>query len=230
MARSLRDSSRRDASTVVYEIAEILRESSLDSDRQISPWSKKQKRAFHRFLSGLTRSRFMSRVTYFLTLTSSPNSEFSTLNDHWEVFKKRVSRLFGSFEYCKVKTNEGYGVLHVFYRCEFIERARYSALHALMSAWWSEIHHSPIVWNRIVSNDKAGAGYCAGQYLSSQKCSYTRLSWSWGWVARGFVGKWNLLKFAMKGKPMKAILRIWNLMLSNLEFGKVFVDCHLSLD
>jgi len=181
---------------------------SLDSNIRNLPkrsvWSAKQKRAFHRLLSGLTRAKTLGKKLRFMSLTSSPSSSFDELNAHFQVLRKRVKRKFGAkIDYIKFKTNEGYGVLHIIFVGAFIPQR-------WLSRNWAEIHGAKIVDVREVRGEKRLTRYLISNYLVSQ--TFVRMSWSWGWVFRGFVNlwKWFVRKF---GYPV--CIRHWTSFLSS---------------
>ena len=180
---------------------------SLDSNIRNVPkgasWSVKQKRAFQRLLSGLTRAKALGKKVRFMTLTSSPSSSWKELNNHFQVLRKRIERAFGKMDYMKFKTNEGYGVLHVIFVGAFIPQQ-------WLSRNWEEIHGAKIVDVREVRGEKRLARYLISNYLVTQ--TFVRMSWSWGWVFRGFVGmwKWFVRKF---GYPV--CIRHWTSFLSS---------------
>jgi len=160
---------------------------SLDSNIQNLPkrssWSTKQKRAYQRLLSGLTRAKVLGKKVRFMTLTSSPSSSFGELNEHFQVLRKRIKRTFGvKIDYIKFKTNEGYGVLHIIFVGAFIPQQ-------WLSRNWEEIHGAKIVDIREVRGEKRLARYLISNYLVTQ--TFVRMSWSWGWVFRGFVSMWK---------------------------------------
>ena len=147
-----------------------------------SSWSFKQKRAFQRALSGLLRARVLGKTVRFMTLTSSPRSKYREINPHFQVLRKRIERNFGKFDYMKFRTNEGHGVLHVLYVGSFIPQK-------WLSQNWNEIHEAYIVDIREVKDDKRMVYYLISNYLVKQ--SFVRMSWSNGWVFKGFVGWWK---------------------------------------
>jgi len=114
----------------------------------------------------------------------------------------RIKRRYGTFEYIKIRTNEGYGVLHILYVGKFIPQR-------WLSRNWNEIHQSPIVDIRATSRMKGLGKYVVSQYLSDQRCSFIRYSWSWWWVYRGFVHYWKVIC-----QTHKNAVEIWNLHLS----------------
>ena len=162
-----------------------LRESSSSLDNNVqnlpkrSSWSFKQKRAYHRALSGLYRARALGKTVRLMTLTSSPNSKYREINPHFQVLRKRIERRFAKIEYIKFRTNEGYGVLHVVFVGPFIPQR-------WLSRNWEDIHGAKIVDIRKVKGEKRLARYLISNYLVSQ--TFVRMNWSWGWVFRGFIG------------------------------------------
>ena len=173
-----------------------LRRSSLDNNIHNLPkrstWSFKQKRAYHRLLSGLKRAKALGKTVRFMTLTSSPKSDWREINAHFQVLRKRIERSFGKIDYIKFRTNEGHGVLHIVYVGPFIPQR-------WLSRNWEEIHGAKIVDIRKVKGEKRIARYLISNYLVTQ--TFVRMSWSWGWVFRGFVGLWK--KFIKKyGYPL----------------------------
>jgi hypothetical protein len=180
---------------------------SLDSNIRNLPkrstWSTKQKRAYQRLLSGLTRAKTLGKKVRFMTLTSSPRSSWNELNSHFQVLRKRIERIFGKMDYMKFKTNEGYGVLHVVYAGSFVPQR-------WLSRNWNEIHGAKIVDVREVRGENRLARYLISNYLVTQ--TFVRMSWSWGWVFRGFVSlwKWFIRKY---GYPL--CIRHWTSFLSS---------------
>jgi hypothetical protein len=159
--------------------------------------------------------RFLTLTTSSV-MVQSVDFAPGVLNSHFQVLRKRILRYspyrmykegyitkgemnrFYShsdltkrfhFEYFKVETNEGNGVLHIVYRGSYLP-------HSWISSVWSEIHNSPIVNIRLLDfNDmKKTSCYIVSQYMSSQGSSYVRSSQSWNWVFRGFKSMWYLLK------------------------------------
>jgi len=55
-------------------------------------WGKKQKRVFHRLLSGIRAAMFRGRIVRLMTLTTGRDGDFSQLNRHCEHLVKRIRR------------------------------------------------------------------------------------------------------------------------------------------
>jgi hypothetical protein len=193
-------------------IPEIL--SSLDSNRQNVPsrnlWSKKQKRAFHRILSGFTRADSRNEKIRFMTLTTSKYDDYSRLNADFQVLRKRVKRKLGlKLDYFKIKTNEGFGVLHCLVKGGFLPQR-------WLSQQWNEVHHAKIVDIRACFGKKKRLTNYLVKAFYSAKQTYERMSWSWGWVFKGFVGYWDQFKLDLtsRGFSMKDVVRRWSGFLS----------------
>jgi len=92
------------------------------------------------------------------------------------------------FEYWKVNTNEGNGVVHCLYRGSFIPTR-------WLSDVWRELHKSPIVKIKLVRDSvddiRRLSSYCVNQYLANQDCSYTHQSQSLDWIFRGSAEAWK---------------------------------------
>jgi hypothetical protein len=197
--------------------------SSLDNNGQFSPtsnrinssnsWSKKQKRAYHCAISGLKRCRALGFKAFFLTLTSSPKTNHQELRKDWDILVKRIRKLYPKFQYVKVETFEGYGVIHALYHHAF-EDWSYSTIHNWFSRAWSDIHQAPIVWNSVVgekySIKKVSAYLC--QYMSGQR-GFFRRSTSLNWIFAGYRKKWNYL---INELGFRKAMFAWNFLLSTL--------------
>ena len=185
----------------------LRKSSSLDTNVQNLPnpskGSFKRNRAYHRVLSGFTRAKALGKNVRFITLTSSPTSKYRQINPHFQVLRKRIDRHFGKIEYIKFRTNEGHGVLHVLYTGPFIPQK-------WLSRNWNEIHEAKIVDIRKVKGEKRLARYLISNYLVNQ--TFVRMSWSWGWVFRGFVGWWK--KF-IKWYGYPACIKKWTTFLGS---------------
>lgn len=147
-------------------------------------WSKKQRRAFQRASSGVRVAKILKQPIKHLVLTTSPEAKDRNLSSDLQVLRKSIFRKFGVLlPYFKVRTNEGYGVLHVLYRSEKYLPQQW------LSKEWSRIHLSSYVYVKEAPDD--AARYIVAQYVSSQDSSYQRCSWSHNWVCKGFVKAWH---------------------------------------
>ena len=172
-------------------------------------WSPKQKRFFQRLMSGLTRAMHKGERVRFLTLTSAVGSDFRRLSKDFQVLRKRIEHAFGVLlQYCKINTSEGNGVIHALFVGSYVPQD-------WISKAWSEIHGGSMVVDirevrlRKRSDVKSMGRYLVSQYLARQP--YERMSWSWRWVCRGFVGIWRDL---VSRHGLKDALVKWNHFLS----------------
>jgi hypothetical protein len=84
----------------------------VEEDRDV--YTKKQRRAFQRLMSGSTVGKSRRERLRFMTLTSSPESKGRKLNADFIALKMRILRKFHfKMKYWKIRTNEGNGVLHL---------------------------------------------------------------------------------------------------------------------
>jgi len=178
---------------------------------KLAAWTPKQRRAYHRLLSGIKRAEALGRQLRFFTLTSSPTSDYWAINDHFQILRKRIERRFRCrIEYWKIRTNEGHGVLHVVYTGRFIPQR-------WLSEQWEEIHGAKVVDIRMFRfGSKRLARYLVSNYLCKQ--SFERMSWSWRWVFRGFVSVWRAIKDRL-GYPRA--LAYWDWLLSLPEIPTI---------
>jgi hypothetical protein len=213
------------------------------------------------FLSGVS-VRFMTLTTSDLMCDSS-DYHFCDLSEHWRVLKARIRRLrpidlerqgymshsaivfyYGHknlfkrfpFEYFKVITNEGNGVVHVMFRGWYIP-------YNWLVDNWSDIHLSWEVNIQLVSNlskdDKKVVSYIVSQYVVTQSSSYVRFSQSVDWVFRGFVVAWRELNADVwrfersvgipdfRGRPIypwDLIYKRWSELLYGVCFHQVSLD------
>ena len=155
------------------------------------PWGPKARRWYQRLLSGVTHHTANRRRLRVMTLTTSLEARDRALdvNDSFQVLRKRILRRWprAGFQYWKLRTSEGQGVLHIIYSGPYIPQA-------WLSRSWEEIHLSPIVYlQQLRGKGKRMTNYLMNHYLPSHDSPrlYSRMSWSWGWVFRGFVGAWK---------------------------------------
>jgi hypothetical protein len=156
-------------------------------------YTKKQRRAFQRLMSGLTVGKSRSERLRFTTLTTSDEAKRlgfdKKLNEHFRVLKMRIFRKYRfKMKYWKIRTNEGNGVLHIVFRGKYIPQK-------WLSEQWADIHKSPIVDIRSLYETAKGLKgicfYLVRNYLAKQ--SFERMSWGYSWVFPGFVKKWKAL-------------------------------------
>lgn len=195
-----------------------------------SAYTHKEKRAYHRFLSGLERALILKDEVRFLTLTTAgvpfdndlrlqlQQGNLDNLNRHFSIFVKRMRRKLGRFEYCKICTNEGNGVVHVLFRGGFIPYQEVSRL-------WFEIHGAFITDIRSVWGSRRRLAAYLTQYLSRQpksrlglsKCwIFEHSSWTWWWLRKKYL------------PDFKKVLELWHWCL--VHPSRVFRRLTLRLD
>lgn len=143
--------------------------------------TKRNRRCFHRAMSGLQRGGNIR----FLTLTSTPQSV--DIHRHFKALTMRLKRrgLLTGYIQVPAYTDSGLVHKHILFRGSYIEQR-------LISRWWNDLHDAPVVDIRVVRGNKRKiAGYMAS-YMSNQSAGH--YSWDWGWVWRGFVKDWERLK------------------------------------
>jgi len=182
-----------------FDLSHYLEPSSLDPRGHNSPsllslqlhkkeWSRKQKRAYHRALSGLEVAHAQNEHVRFITLTSSPESP-EDIHRSFSKLVKRIRRQYGKFEYFAVKEQTMSGLIHIhlLYRGSYIPQD-------WLSETWAEIHCAKIVWIREVNlkrdSKKKIAGYLV-KYLAKDPLG--RFWASWNWVFRGFIKFWKTI-------------------------------------
>jgi len=176
----------------------------VEKDRDV--YTKKQRRAFQRLMSGLTVGKSRRERLRFMTLTSSPESKDRKLNADFRALKMRIYRKFRfKMKYWKIRTKEGNGVLHIVFRGKYIPQK-------WLSEQWADIHKSPIVDIRSLHETRKGLTgivlYLVGNYLSRQ--SFERMSWGYSWVFPAFVRSWKSL---LEIYGFKRGLELWNKLL-----------------
>jgi len=178
-----------------------------------SRWSPKARRWYQRLLSGVTHHQGNRRRLRVITLTSGPAALGLDLNDSFQALLKRIRRRWASsgFEYWKLRTSEGLGVLHIIFSGPWIP-------HSWLSRSWEEVHASPIVYiQELRQTRKKMISYLMRHYLPAHDDGrlYTRMSWSWGWVFRGFVGAWRW--FWKRGPTRYDAIFEWNKLMCRAE-------------
>ncbi len=169
-------------------------------------WSSKARRWYQRVLSGVTHHQANRRQLRVITLTSGPNAPpQSEIGGSWQVLRKRIVRKWGvKLEYWRLRTSEGNGVLHIIYSGPYIPQR-------WLSRNWAQIHNSPIVYiQKMRFRRKRLVNYLMKHYLPAhdQGGLFTRMSWSWGWVFRGFCGAWRW--YWRQGPTKYDVLIRWN--------------------
>ncbi len=159
----------------------------------VSVWGPKEKRIFQRIISGFHFRKSGERLR-MMTLTTAVEGQRHLLAPHFSALVMRIKRKYKRFEYVKVNTSEGFGVMHVVFDGTYIPQR-------WLSEAWYDIHGSRVVDIRSVYRRK---GKSLTSYLVSHLSTqpYARMSWSWGWVYRGFVKRWYLLRRHYKNRAV----------------------------
>lgn len=160
---------------------------------------RRRGRIFHVIKSGLTRAVHFHRHLRVLYLTSRVGYDMGRLSKDFQILRKRIEHEFGfSMEYVKVDTGEGNGVIHCVYFPVGLDgssvgfRVGFIPQSWLSGAWSDITGGSSVVWIRDLHARKGVnrlANYLVAQYFSGQS-ALERVSYSWGWVFRGFRRLW----------------------------------------
>lgn len=176
----------------------VTRVSSRD-ERNVVTMSREELRQLRKFQR--TKGRMIDGFLYwtyanrgevffrFLTLTSAVKRDRHYLRKKFEAFKKRVKRAFGpDFQYLKVRTDEGNGVIHIVYV------GPYLPVDWIRSTWWEltgafEVKIYLIrLWKRrgLARTARYLAKNAVGRYMAenSGERGESRMSTSRGWLPR----------------------------------------------
>lgn len=175
--------SPRDSSLLVYSSYKSPFSEQKSSKILEGGWDRKQRRLYHRVMSGFELAKRMNDYTRVITLTSSVESP-EDIHRSFEILKKRIRRKYKKFEYSTVKelTKSGLVHLHIVYRGSFISQK-------WLSEAWEDIHKAKIVWIAKLYSWKL-AKHLARYFV---KEGIGRFWSSWKWVYRGFVRDWKIL-------------------------------------
>jgi hypothetical protein len=154
------------------------------SAKRFNIWSPKQRRAYQRIMSGYKLANYFGQKLRFMTLTTSKEGYGNDIKTDFNILVKRIRRRYNRFEYVRVKTSEGNGVLHILYRGTYIPRT-------WLKDQWEDIHKS---WNvDIRSTQRHHCKYVVNQYMCGQS-EFVRYSMTVNWVFRGFVKIWTAFR------------------------------------
>jgi hypothetical protein len=218
---------------------------------KIFEWSPSQKRCYQRIKSGFKWHN--GEILRFLTLGSSPNMK-RDIEKSFIILVKRIKRLSPlklyedeyiskrqlnlqyknndlssnlSFEYLKIKTNEGsQGVLHILYFGDFLPQ------HWIKDNWYDITGECKSAYisacKKGIYDEGKLSKYCIVQYCISQSkdqtsSNYVRYSWSIDWVYKGFVKDWEQLKQIHKHEEKSKVYRLWNnWLLLKFRYQRIF--------
>ncbi len=151
------------------------------------PWSRVQKRVFHRTNTLLTHWLSHGFKVWFLTLTTAVGGDKSKLPARFRELRRRIENMgFENLEHFFVVTDEGNGVIHALLACR-TERPGYRrrvfyVKQSKLSRMWFKIHGASVVDVRMVQRDgwtrQYLTNYIARQYIAGQS-SILRYGYSW---------------------------------------------------
>ena len=165
---------------------------SLDNNGQsrtpLEPWSKKQKRIYHRVNSVLTYWEAREYQIRWVMLSSSERSDARLLALHHKELVRRVGRKLGftDVQWFYVITREGFGVIHAFWSWHGKDGERQRVFwipQTWLSEQWQAIHQAEVVWVAAYKNARRSRSrvsrYVVTQYVAEQD-ALVRMGWSWG--------------------------------------------------
>lgn len=150
-------------------------------------WTRKQKRGYHRVRSLLWFWECHDFQVLWVTLSTSPGGEAEQLTYRHKRLRQRIESQLGykGLEYYQVRTEEGHGVLHVFWAWRVPPGERFRRFwisQEWLSAQWEQIHGAPIVWIKAYKPGRKSRNrlsrYVISQYVQDQ-CGYVNMCWSW---------------------------------------------------
>ncbi|HNK76274.1 MAG: hypothetical protein K1X60_00555 [Nitrospira sp.] len=123
----------------------------------------------------------------WVTLSTAEGGQADKLTYHHKQLRQRIERQLGfrGLEYYQVRTEEGHGVLHIFWawRVPDGERARrFWISQEWLSAQWEGLHGAPVVWIKAYQPGHRSRNrlsrYVISQYVQDQS-GYVNMCWSW---------------------------------------------------
>lgn len=151
----------------------------------------------------------------FMTLTTARRMK-RTIEQSFDVLKMRILRAtvkkdgflgFKFNRYFKLRTSEGYGVLHIIYWGRFIPQR-------WLSKNWDDIHGAKIVDIRKCYSRRRKVnglvGYLLSRYLQRQPIERMSYGWKWAWL--GFCKSWRKFKeiYGQMRKTTVSSMRLLN--------------------
>lgn len=189
------------------------------------PWSRQQKRAYHRSMSCLTYWNEHGYQTRWIMLSSKhvtgekPTKEaLATLSPDFEKLRQMIERRLGyeGVEFLKVITAEGGGVIHAY--IAWSGARLFYVPQRWLSAAWNKIHGARYVWISEVKTGKAHrrnlSHYIVSQYVASQD-DFVRCDYSYRRTFRfPLVKVWGEFKKYFGGVCLSSM---WYLLMSGAE-------------
>ena len=149
-------------------------------------WTRKQKRGYHRVRSLLWFWECHQFQVLWVTLSTAEGGDAEKLTYHHKQLRQRIERQLGfqGLEYYQVRTEEGHGVLHIFWawRVPDGERARrFWISQEWLSSQWQALHGASVVWIKAYQPSHRSRNrlsrYVISQYVQDQ-CGYVNMCWS----------------------------------------------------
>jgi len=187
---------------------------SVPGDGKKVPWSRQQKRVFHRTIACFNYWEGHGYQSLWVMLTSSPKSPPGTLSRHHKALRRIVERTFGfrGMEHCTVETREGLGVLHIVWSWRGGSPGSFYVPQEWLAEQWEKIHGASYCWiTRVRKGGDSGkriSRYMVSQYVAGQDAR-VRLSWSWKTFRLSIVKTWQGFRAAFRGRLGKAGFAMW---------------------
>lgn len=215
--------------------------------RDAREWTRKQKRGYQRIRSLLWFWESHGFQVLWLMLSTAPGGDASQLTYRHKRLRQLAEKQLGykGIEHYQVRTNEGHGVLHIFWawRVEEGERARqFWVDQRWLSEQWNRIHGAPVVWVKAYKPGRKSRNrlsrYVISQYVQDQ-AGYVNMCWSWK-RSLGFPlgAVWEILKKQWRVRnsvrviqgerelPIVVLLRTWENLLAGhaVWLGEIVVQ------
>ena len=156
--------------------------------RPVRPeWSRKQKRGYQRIRSLLWFWEAHHFQVLWVTLSTADGGQADKLTYHHKQLRQRIERQLGyrGLEYYQVRTEEGHGVLHIFWAWRVPDGERHRRFwiaQPWLSAQWEALHGAPVVWIKAYEAGQRSRNrlsrYVISQYVQDQS-GYVNMCWSW---------------------------------------------------
>lgn len=168
--------------------------SSLDTEHKTArKLAVRQKRCFHRVMSGLERGG-----DFRVMMLTSTSPVAGPVQAAWRALKERLRRRGVLHDYIRVPeyTESGLVHLHVIYRGSYLSQ------WVLSQQWYaltqSQDCGAKVVYIQRVYGKRGIAHYLAKYMGKGDEYLAGNMSWSWGWVWQGFVRDWKYLVHAWR--------------------------------
>lgn len=207
----------------------IRHSSTHSAQRTYRPWTRQQCRVFQRSKSCLSLWAAHGYKGLWVTLTTAPGGDASSLGKHHAELLRRFERKFKypGIEWWFIKTTEGNGVIHAFWVWKPRDGYRsrpFIVPSEWLSAEWLKIHGAYIVKpKRLHLHDKSAKGlsrYVVNQYVVNQEtksgeCALAGMGWSWKRTFGFPVQRtWQHFKKTLINRPKPELYATWEKFLS----------------